>query len=318
MSRRGFTLVELLVVIAIIGILVALLLPAVQSAREAARKIQCANNLKQISLAFLVHDDTHGHFPTGGWGWRWMADPDRGFDWQQPGGWAFNILPYIEQGAIREVGADGNSLQVTTQQNEGVLRASQIPLPWYNCPSRRPTRLRPVHPDLWYFNAENIRETQQLDYCANWGDYYNGLGKAPGSYAEGDAGVGFSPDLEEGLVTGVIAQRSQIALKDVLDGSTNTYHGGEIFVNPDNYETGTEFGNGLAPFTGCSWIGLSHYAPRRDEMGVKEWGMFGSAHPTGWQASMCDGSVRTISYTVDLETHRRLSNRHDGMPVELP
>src|SRR3977135_3561541 len=75
----GFTLVELLVVIAIIGILVALLLPAIQAAREGARRAQCKSNLKQLALGCLNHHDTQKHFPTGGWGYQWVGDPDRGF-----------------------------------------------------------------------------------------------------------------------------------------------------------------------------------------------------------------------------------------------
>ena len=100
---RGFTLVELLVVITIIGILIALLLPAVQAAREAARKLQCANHLKQLALGCLQHEGLMGRLPCNGWGFAWTGDADLGNAQQQPAGWLYNILPYIEQQALHDM-----------------------------------------------------------------------------------------------------------------------------------------------------------------------------------------------------------------------
>src|SRR5215208_1969930 len=102
--RDGFTLVELLVVIAIIGILVALLLPAVQAAREAARRNQCKNNVKNIALGCLLHEDTHKFLPSAGWGRKWSGDPNRGYGENQPGSWIYNILAYIEEQTVHDLG----------------------------------------------------------------------------------------------------------------------------------------------------------------------------------------------------------------------
>ena len=108
----GFTLIELLVVIAIIGTLIALLIPAVQAAREAARRLQCGNHIKQLALAVTNHESALCSFPTGGWHKTWLGHPDRQFGGKQPGGWIYNVLPFLEQGALHDLGATGTSTTI--------------------------------------------------------------------------------------------------------------------------------------------------------------------------------------------------------------
>ena len=143
-SSRGirhaaFTLVELLVVIAIIGILIALLLPAIQAVREAARRTQCMNNLKELSLGFLNHESTQHFLPTGGWGYHWVGVPDQGFGVNQPGGWPYNILPYIEQGSIRRLGS--GQAAGSNELANALATAITTPMSLFNCPARRPAAL---------------------------------------------------------------------------------------------------------------------------------------------------------------------------------
>lgn len=128
----AFTLVELLVVIAIIGVLIALLLPAIQAAHEAARRTQCTNSLKQMSLAALTHENTVKHFPSGGWGYLWVGDPDRGFGRGQPGGFFYNILPFMEWKGIHDMPKAAN---VSDKMR---LSAQMIatPIDLFSCPSR--------------------------------------------------------------------------------------------------------------------------------------------------------------------------------------
>src|SRR3954471_3015135 len=135
--REGFTLVELLVVIAIIGILVALLLPAIQAAREAARRNQCVNNLKQLSLGVINHESAMKQLPSSGMGYSWVGDPNYGFGRKQPGGWIYNTLSFIEEQAIHDMGVGVGTNWNDAARKKIFAERAQITIKLLICPSRR-------------------------------------------------------------------------------------------------------------------------------------------------------------------------------------
>jgi prepilin-type N-terminal cleavage/methylation domain-containing protein len=135
--QRAFTLVELLVVIAIIGILVAILLPAINAAREAARRSQCRNNLRQLGQAANSCLSATKAFPTGGWGWGWAGDPNYGAGLHQPGGWLYQVLPYIEENQVWSL---GKGLQGAARGN-AIKQAVGTPIAIFFCPTRRSAQL---------------------------------------------------------------------------------------------------------------------------------------------------------------------------------
>jgi prepilin-type N-terminal cleavage/methylation domain-containing protein/prepilin-type processing-associated H-X9-DG protein len=126
----GFTIVELLVVIAIIGTLAGLLLPAVQAARESGRRASCKNNVSQVAKAMIQFETQMGAFPSGGWGNLWLPSPNRGGELKQTGGWAFGILPFLEQQPLRDL----IERQTATA---GYVAAIASPVGVFTCPSRR-------------------------------------------------------------------------------------------------------------------------------------------------------------------------------------
>jgi prepilin-type N-terminal cleavage/methylation domain-containing protein len=353
-QSHGFTLVELLVVIAIIGILVGLLLPAVQAAREAARRAQCENHLKQIGLGFLSHESTHKILPGAGWSPWYVGDPMFGAGRKQPGGWMYQILPFIEEQALYDMPGDGQKTVVTKQQKDAAVIMQQTPVAVFNCPSRRPAKAYSVSDltqPLWTpINSSTMTAVARGDYAANSGDSVTGPGnsKTAGwklkgqetaddetddvyrtsqqiplewafpSYTATEPVVKW-PDAKE--ESGVNFFGAEIKLKQITDGTSKTYMVGEKFLDPDAYDSNgnTNGGDNHSYFQGFDWDvnrwASSDSPPLPDTPGLNVFTEFGSAHPAIWQAVMCDGSVRALSYDIEINVHRHFGNRFDGQVI---
>ncbi|MCE5302779.1 MAG: DUF1559 domain-containing protein [Planctomycetaceae bacterium] len=317
--RAGFSLVELLVVMGIISMLIGLLMPAVQSAREGARRTQCVNNLHQIGLAVLQHEAAHQYFPTGGWGSLWVGDPDCGTDENQPGGWLYNILPYLEQQAVHDLGMgkDANAKASLAVEMQG------IPIPGVHCPSRRIGGLYKHSQGGSAYNASGQADMEaRSDYAANAGDRWVDMGKGPIGF--GDSGYQW-PDVSK--MTGICYLRSKIQYSDITDGATNTYLVGEKWMDVNHYGDGAGPGDERSLYQGASpdilrWVakkpGEYWRSCEDDKKPVGcDCGLlpFGSCHPGVWNVTFCDGSVHTLSFDMDPESHRRLGCRNDGKRI---
>jgi len=345
--QPAFTLVELLVVIAIIGILVALLLPAIQAAREAARRSQCRNNLKQIALGCLNHHDTQKHFPTGGWGWFYVGDPDRGYGKDQPGGWIYNILPFIEEGALHDLGKDGKPDVLPIDQRRAAAQVVSSPINIITCPSRRVSR---AYPSIYagtnhLLNAITPQTAGRSDYAANSGTVWVESDAFPLTYAQA-AQWDASPTLQWWIdirrkaerdngtreLTGISYQRSEVSMRQIADGTSKTYLCGEKALKTGVYDTGTDRGDNETWCTGFNNDNFRKTAnggpaastfsallPLPDTTTVDENTeimSFGSAHSGGINMAFCDGSVHTIGFDVDWQIHRDLGDIADGNAID--
>lgn len=309
---RGFTLVELLVVIAIIGILVALLLPAIQAARAASLRSACANNLKQLGLGAQNHLEGHRFFPVSGWGYKWVGDPDRGYGVKQPGGWVYNILPYIEEGSLHDRGKG----QAAATKKQAAYEVTRTPLSVMQCPSRRTVKLYPHNPTTLVQNVPNnslqTADVAKTDYAINFGSVFVTPTAGPTTEA---ASTTYTSYVDLSKVNGISAAHSEIKLRNISDGLSKTYFVGEKYVRMDLVEDAQGGGDSQCMYTGYNedsgrWANVQPFdAQNAANDPPSSANLFGSQHTGICQFVFCDGTVHPISVEVDLVVHKALATR---------
>lgn len=313
-NKRGFTLVELLVVIAIIAMLVTLLLPAVQAAREAARRMQCVNHLKQMGLAFHNHHSALECFPSaGGPDWSWQMTYDEAGNpvvgEGQHGGWGFQILPYTEEAGIWHGGGQPDNM------SKSVFARSQK-LSWMFCPSRRQPEA--VEARDWLRNPRSSGET--LPHAKN--DYAAAAHDIDLSFENGSR---YNKPQGLGAVTrSWITDTKSVpptSIAKIPDGTSKTILISEKRMNVgllgrmqpnDNEGYTTGWNHDTMRFVGRS--------PLPDFMHATDPGddRFGSSHTGGMNVALADGSVRFMTYGMELDVFKALGVRMDGMATQLP
>lgn len=336
--RRGFTLVELLVVIAIIGILIALLLPAVQAAREAARRSQCQNNMKQIALGLQGYHSTYNTLPHGA---SYQLDLTTAINpgTDRSGTWASSILPYMEEEALHE--KFDFSLHMSEPANAAALA---VIVPTFTCPSDDKSQ-NPIFPGRctcctsgpgtahasWYLGSMGpvpAPSTGTCPYCpagttpslANYccqGGTGGAANDAPGIFSRANR-------------NGAVGQRYKpVAFQDVLDGLANTIIVGETL--PSHSGHNTLFTNNFPllatnipvnTMKGAGWNGFNvdpyslptgfHDGTDQEKQGIK------SLHPGAANIAMCDGSVRFIRQSISYVVFCAMGTRKYGETITLP
>jgi hypothetical protein len=329
----AYTLVELLVTITVVSILLVLFLPAVQAVRESGRRRQCQGNLGELALALLAHHETHGLFPSGGWGHEWVGVPERGVGSRQPGGWIYKILPQIEERELYDLGSElsgGTAVALYSQR-------LQTPISLFVCPSRRPCLPWPIaNKYLWVYAPKpfgDVSAVARADYAINAGSSHIFHFRGPPDLHQGDdmdfwRNAPYPKDF-----SGISHLRIAASIRSITDGTSKTYLAGEKYLDPESYTTGTSLGDNESLYAGyCTdlhrFAGVienlklsrpPYAAPLNDHTmpadGIPGSVRFGSAHSTGLNMAHCDGSVHFVAYEIDPAVHFRAGHRADhGMP----
>lgn len=300
--RRGFTLIELLVVIAIIAILIALLLPAVQQAREAARRVSCKNNMRQIGIATHNYHDVHRSFPPG-----WIGatagigndvEGNNGF------GWGTMTLPYLEQSTLYN--QLNFQVSIINPVNLPLLAHS---LSVFRCPSD-------PQPTVWEMEQEGspgnvLADLATANYVGVFGSGDNQRGGRELHDCEGFIG--------QCTGNGMFFHNSRIKMRDITDGTSNTLAIGErrtfpLGVSTAHYSTWS----GVVPEgeeTFARILGLTDHNPNSNNSTMPHLDDFSSAHEGGAHFVFADGHIRFISENIDNNLYQWLSTRSNGEVV---
>ncbi len=299
LGRFGFTLIELLVVITIIGILMGLLLPAVNRIRETARRTQCMNHLRQLSMACQNHETTHGFFPSaGGPDWTWQMTYIGGrpaIAPKQHGGWGFQILPFIEAENVWLGGGEEDDLR------KSVL-ARGTPNALFFCPSRR--------------DPETVMATDWLRNPENSGIRF---GHAKNDYVASS----YSTNAQFPDGVGAIQRMKQTYAAEIRDGLSMTMQLGEKQMNRLFFGQMTPNDNeGYTAGWNHDTLRHTNRLPEPDyaheDRGHLNGDRFGAAHTSGLNIALVDTGVRFITYDIDLTVFQRLGHRADGHSFTPP
>ena len=311
MDRKGFTLVELLVVIAIIGILIALLLPAVQAAREAARRMQCSNNIKQLGLAIMNYEDSLGNLPPGA---QWLPFNADGSTWQvYHCSMLVHILPYMEEQMVWEYfdfTVDNTDSQINQIEGPGGKPLASTEIPAFVCPSDTASA---QNTNWAYHNYAASRGANALSNNPNCSCSHPFGAYADVSYSDAETATG--------RYSGPFTRRGYLTeLRDISDGLSHTIFVGEVrpeaSIHASQGWARSNNGHGIV----STIIPINYDSTRRTTGGDNcpaycNWNTelgFKSAHPGGAQFLFGDGSVRFLQETIDHQLYQYLGAKADG------